>query len=469
MAGGAALVVIAVLSWMTILEKAAAPPGPAPVKFVNNTATISTSAELMSAVAPANAGRRVHLRAGTYDITHPLIVPDGMTLEGEGVMSFAPQGYAAGFSSAPHTTVRMTANTVGDVITLGNNATLRNLEIRDLEGRSGNIIAVNSRKPRDSVSAVISDVVVFNPNAAPLTSGGPVGRGLMVTTQNLPGTPDPPPHDNSRISVKFTRSVIKSPANGEGFFIFNFAASSRIAFDVSRSSIAGTSQGNGGVSRPDPVHDSEVRITSEKNLYVNELADKCILNVLGLNLTGGSGAPRAMKTVQTSRNRLVVQSVDDRIEGFKTAILATGGRSFYPASLNPPPQGNRIDLQLIGTTLVTPSCPTVRRVVDAPGAAVGTDERTEEVRDLRIVGAEIVNEGADPGEGNTVRLELSGVTGSGTRANRYANADAGYGLLPRSLQGKGNRLEVVGDPATFKRTNRSIDPAPAAEFFSRKQ
>jgi hypothetical protein len=173
-----------------------------------------------------------------------------------------------------------------------------------------------------------------------------------------------------------------------------------------------------------------------------------------------------MKLPQTLRNRLVVRSVDDRIEGFKTGVLATGGRSFYAASLNEAPRDNHIELQLIGTTISTPSCPLVRRMVGSPGTVAGTDERFERVRDLRLIGAEMVNEGADAGEGNSLRVELRGVTGSGVRANRYANADAGYGQLPRKFHGKGNRLEIVGDLETFKRTNRGIDPLPPAEFFT---
>jgi hypothetical protein len=470
-AGVAAILAIVGLSWMMYRERPAATGGVAgpQLTFVDNLATISTSAELMAALAPANAGRRVHIRAGTYDIVHPVIVPDGMTLEGEGVMGFAREGYATGFQNAPRTTLRMAANVAGDLVTLGNGVTLRNLEIVDLEGRSGNVIAVTSRRRADSVSAVISDVVTANPNQIAITPGGTVGRGLLIITRNPNAKADPPPDDGSVVSVKLTRSVIKSPGSGGGFFAFNFAANSRIALDVSRSSIGGSSEANGGVSRPDPVHDSEVRITSERNLYLNEQPDRCAVNTLGLNLTGGSGSPMATKLPETSRNRLVVRSVDDRIEGFKTAVLATGGRSFYAASLNPAPKNNHIDLKLIGTTLVTPACPPLRRVVGSPGVSVATDERSEKVRDLRLIGAEVVNEGADPGEGNSLRVELRGVTGSGARANRYANADAGYGPLPPALQGKANRLEVAGDRETFNRMNRSIDPAPGPEFFTSRR
>jgi hypothetical protein len=471
-AAGVLVIAIAGLMWITYRQRPvasnAAATGPL-VKFVDNSATISTSAELMAALAPANAGRRLHVRAGNYDIDRPLFIPDGMTLEGEGVMTFAREGYAIGFRDASHTTLRMTANVAGDLLTAGNGVTLKNLEIVDLEGRSGNGIAVPSRRPGDSISVIISDVVVVNPNQMVITPSGTIGRGLIVITRNANGKADPPPDDGSVLTVKLLRSVIRSPRSGGGFFAFNFAANSRILLDISHSSIGGSSEANGGVSRPDPVHDSEVRINSEKNIYVNELADRCVLNSLGLNLTGGSGAPIAMKLPQTLRNRLVVRSVDDRIEGFKTAVLATGGRSFYAASLNPAPKDNHIELQLIGTTISTPSCPPIRRVVGSPGTAVPTDERSESVRDLRLIGAELVNEGADAGEGNSLRVELRGVTGSGTRANRYANADAGYGLLSPEFQGKGNRLEIVGDLETFKRANRGIDPLPAAEFFTRRR
>lgn len=389
-----------------------------------------------------------------------------MTLEGEGVMAVANDGYATGFRQSPHTTMRLSVNVAGDLLTLGNKVTLRNLEIVDLDGRSGNVIAVTSRRQRDTVSVIISDVVVVNPNPIVIMPGGTVGRGLLVITRNANAKADPPPDDGSILLVKLLRSVIKSTTTGGGFFAFNFAPNSRISLDISHSSIGGSSEANGGVSRPDQVHDSEVRVTSQKNIYINEQPDRCAVNSLGLNLNGGSGAPIGVKISQALRNRLVVRSVDDRIDGFKTAVLATGGRSFYASSLNPPPKDNHIELQLIGTTISTPSCPPVRRLVGARGTAAAADERSEYVRDFRLIGSEIVNEGADTGEGNSVRAELRGITGSGKRANRFANADAGYGPLPAKSQGKGNRLEIVGDPETFARTNRRIDPQPAAQFFT---
>ena len=92
-------------------------------------------------------------------------------------------------------------------------------------------------------------------------------------------------------------------------------------------------------------------------------------------------------------------------------------------------------------------------------------EQAVKIGDLELVGGWAKNAALPAGDGNTVRAELRGVTGSGTRSNRYANAAAFSGPLPARLQGIGNRLEIVGDPQTFARTNRGINPAPGAKFF----
>ena len=467
-----ALLVIGGVRWN--MSRRAITESPAPgragavpvLKFVDNTAAISTSAELVAALAPANAGRRIRIRAGTYDIDQPLTVPDGMTLEGEGVMLFAPGGQPTGFADSPRTTLRMTANIGGDVLTLGDNVTVRNVEIADLTGRSGNVVAVVSRRPGDRVSATIVESVIVNPNPLGVGAGGALGRGLLVITRNPNMGADPPPDERAVLAVRMIRSVIQSPTGGGGFFAFNFAANSRISLEISRSLIGGSSEANGGVSRTDAVHDSEVRITSRDNRYRNEWADRCASPLLGWNLTGGSGAPIPLQLPVTTRNRLLVRSVDDRIEGFTVGILATGSRRFFTAPLNAAPKDNHIDLQLVGTTISTPPCAPTREASNTSGAGV----RTLRVADLELVGGWAQSNTFAAGDGNTVRVELRGVTGSGTRSNKYANAAtfAGGGLSAE-LQGTGNRLEIVGDSRAFMRNNRGIDPAPGAAFFTRGQ
>jgi hypothetical protein len=183
----------------------------------------------------------------------------------------------------------------------------------------------------DTVSATIIESVLVNPNVLSITAGSAYGRGLYIVTRNEKLQADPPPDEGSHLSVRMLRSIIKSPANGGGFFAFNFAANSRIDLEISRSLIGGSDEAVGGVSRPDAVHDSEVHITSQNNLYRNEWADRCAQAVLGLNLTGGGGAPIPLTLPETSRNRLIVRSMNDRIEGFTTGILATGSRRFFAA------------------------------------------------------------------------------------------------------------------------------------------
>jgi hypothetical protein len=48
---------------------------------------VSTAAQLMAALQPANAGRRIELAAGEYAVDRPLLVPDGATL-----VSLGPSG-----------------------------------------------------------------------------------------------------------------------------------------------------------------------------------------------------------------------------------------------------------------------------------------------------------------------------------------------------------------------------------------
>jgi hypothetical protein len=50
--------------------------------------------------------------------------------------------------------------------------------------------------------------------------------------------------------------------------------------------------------------------------------------------------------------------------------------------------------------------------------------------------------------------------------NQYAHAAGTSGPLPAHLQGDGNRLEFVGDAASFARINRAVAPSPGAEFFT---
>jgi hypothetical protein len=471
--GFAALVTISAVVWnvsrgkVTPESPAAAGGSNVPVlKFVGNTATVASSAELIAALVPSNAGRHILVRAGTYDLDRPLTVPDRMSLEGEGVMRFDADGHPTGFGDDTRTSLRVTSSSGGDVLTLGDGVTIRHLEISDLEGRTGNVVKVSSRRAGDSVSATIIESVIVNPNPLTIAAGGAFGRGIHITTRNANGAEAPQPDDGSVVAVRVLRSIIRSPTGGGGIFAFNFSSNSRISVEIDRSVIGGSNEANGGVSRPDAVHDSEVSITSAGNVYRNEWEDRCDALLLGWNLTGGSGAPIPLRSQATRNNHLRLRSEDDRMEGFTTAVYATGSRSFFASPQYASPSGNHVDLQLIGTTISTPRCSSSRREV--PATASAADYTSDEVRDLLLIGGFVMNTAVAAGDSNSIRVELRGVTGSGARPNVFANVATSAGLVPTRVQGVGNRLEIVGTRKSFAEVNRGIAPLPSARFFSER-
>ena len=409
------------------------------------TIVVGSSADLAAALSPANAGARVHLLAGSYAIDRPLTVPDGSVLEGEGVMQFDETGRPTGFAPGTGTTLTMAANVPGNVITLGNGSALERVAIQDLKGRPGSAVGVVSRAPNDSVSASIAEIEVFNPNAHFNGPLGPSGCGVAVRTDNPNLGAAPPAHEGATLVVSLVRSIIHSTAmTGCGLFAFNFAARGNISVSAADNVIGGGLIADGGVSWTDEVHDATVSVDSRRTVYREDYASACSDPRSGWNLTGGSSAPAPIVLPATERNTLVVHSVNDRIEGFASAVLATGSRRFFNSPVDGPSNGNGIELQMIGTTIAAAPCPGV---------------------DFKLAGA--LSFGSYwPGDGNYVRALLRGVTGSGTRANIYGNSLVGAVPLPDGLQGTGNRLEIIGSPRSFAATNTGIDPAPGAEFFT---
>jgi hypothetical protein len=414
------------------------PVSPPRQSLQDNAIVVTNAAELVAALSPSNVGRRIVVRAGTYDIDHPLTVPDWVTLEGEGTMLFDGGGLPAGFGAGVRSTMKMTMNVPGDMLTLGNGVTLRRLELVDLAGRNGNVVGVVSRAPGDRVTAS-----VFESEMVP---AGATVYGLAVQTRNATPGDNGQPHNGATISVQVARSLVRSP--GRGLFAFNFAPLGKVVIDL-HENVLGSLVANGGVSLPDEVHDAEVQIRSSGNLYRRLAANPCAVQAPGWNLTGGSGPNSSVPVFATSRNTLRMQSFGDRIEGFTTAILGIGGRRFFRAPIAGTSNDNELELEVINATLSTPSC----------GGA-------QFVRDLDLEGARADLDALAPGDGNTLRAVIRGVLGSGMRFNYYAHAAGPSGALPSAFQGTGNRLEIVGNTQAFSQTNSLIDPAPSVEFFT---
>ena len=206
---------------------------------------VTTAAELQSALSPANAGARILVRAGLYDVSQTLTVPDRATLVGEGVMSFDESGLPTGFQPSGATLLRATSALAGDVLTLGDGATIRGLVIEDVVGRlvGGHAVAVLSRAAGDFISARIEECEIVNPNLP-----GATGRGLTVQTRN----PDlEPPHEGAVLWVQMTRSIVRSPRGGFGVFAINFASHAEIRLNLESNVVGGGLNASGGVGRPD--------------------------------------------------------------------------------------------------------------------------------------------------------------------------------------------------------------------------
>jgi hypothetical protein len=390
---------------------------------------VTTAAELEAALVPANAGKQILVKAGDYVVANPLTVPDRATLVGEGEMLYDGSGLPTGMAASGRTVLRAAADLAGDILTLGNGSSLRGLFIEDVAGRAGNPVVVVSRVADDLVSAAIEECEIMNPNPSAAAPPGPTGRSVVVMTRNPNLSNDPPPHDGSMLNARISRSVMHSPGTGYGVFAINFASQAKIDIDLTSNAIGGGLGAAGGVSRPEAVTGSGIVIRSKRNLYRSDSADP---TPTGWTLSAGSTAaiPNIVSEASTS-NSLKVHSTDDRIEGFAGGIFAAGGQRVTPTS--EPVSSNSLELNIQGMHLQS---------VDA---------------DLTLFGGFSFIPGVAPGDRNKLRLSLRQATGSGTRANSYANSPDG---------GDGNRLIVDGSANSFAQTNQGIDPAPPAEFFT---
>ena len=399
---------------------------------------VSDAAGLQAALTSENEGRRIHLLRGTYQVHAPLVVPDGVILDGEGVMlgSVLPEGFENGTET--RIVPDASAPFAGDLLTLGHGATIRALIVEDIPRRSGNVVAVHSRAPADRVSASIERCEIVNPKANGAGPDGPLGRGLAVLTRNGSLGAAPPPDEDAEVSVTLTRSIIRSTAGASAIFAINFASRGDVTITASLNRIYGSIEITGGVSRPDEVKDARLTVHSEWNEY-STLGGAPV----AWTIDGGSGAPVPNFVAPgTSGNVVRLTSIGDRVEGFPAGVAATAGKRHN--STSGPTSNNVVDLRLIGLRLET----------EGPNAA-----------DLILHGA-----GADgqyaPGDDNILRVLMVGVSGSGSRQNSYANEiDAGQALN----LGTGNRLEVLGSETSFGVLNPEIVPAPPAEFFRGRQ
>jgi hypothetical protein len=384
----------------------------------SHTIVVSSVAALKAALVDANAGRRILVRRGVYELDVALRVPNRVRLEGEG-------------SGA--TLLKALPSVAGDVVTLGDGTTLRDLAVEDSAGRLGNVVAVGSQRRADSVTATIVACRLVTPNPTGGAMNGPTGVALTVLTNNR-NRGDPPAADaGARVRVRIERSVLRAGGRGFALFAANFAPRGRIALEITRSELNGTVEISGGISRPDEVSRASVVVDSRRNTYALPLPGAVAWSILG-----GTGPPFPVVGARTFDNAVRVVSRRDRIAGAQTGIRAHAGRRFDPVV--GPSSHNLVDLRLH------------RLTIDTSGA------------DL-VLEAAVAFAAVAPGDGNVLHVDIHRSTGSGTRANRYAHSRT-FGPPTPGTEGIGNRLEVAGTQQRFLRTNEQIDPAPPREFFT---
>lgn len=390
---------------------------------------VQTAQQLVASLQPDNAGRRIRIVRGDYEVDRPLVVPDGAALEGEGVMAIGPDGLPAGLAPGTATTIRATGAFDGHLLTLGHGSALRGLRLLDVGNaasqpapRRGNVVYVASRAPRDVIVAAVDDCEIVTDQAIGFSEVGPQGHGLVVLTLN-PNLGEPPAaHGGARVELAVRRSIVRTHV-GAAVFANNFAPDGEIRLLLEGNRIEGYLIASGGTTRPEQVHDARTVVESYGNLYRRTGLDR-----FGWHLLGASTAPHVREAPGQggARNSLRVTSRDDRIEGFRVGIQAAAARRLGLAS--EPLNDNRLEIDLRGTRIQTEGEGAADLVMRA---TVSEIEQQKEPMELPA------------GDRNVLRLQMSGVTGSGQRRNVFADV---VGPLEPANFGTGNQLQVVGGP-----------------------
>jgi hypothetical protein len=278
-----------------------------------------------------------------FVVNAPLVVSDGVTLQGAGVMQ-PPDGLPVGFQG-PKTTIKAGSGFKGNLVTLGNDSSLRRLilegaseAIEDDEGRGGNTVAVASRRRNDIVSATIVDCELINTITSAGVKDAPSGGAILVYTRNPNRGDVPLPHEDAHVTLALTRSIIRTPNDGKAVFAMNFASRGHVTINLKSNNIGGPLDVIGGLARPDAVVGAKTTLISERNHYKPKQRNE----VEGWQIIGGSTPPfesaAPVPNSNADSNTASANSKDDQIEDFQVGIVAVGGRrldsNYGPCSNN---------------------------------------------------------------------------------------------------------------------------------------
>lgn len=408
---------------------------------------ISTIAGLRAALAAASARTVIRLAPGEYVLDGPLVIPDRVELIGSGRMAIGPGGRATGMQPDGLSVLFVRGAWSGNAIELGHRSALRRLRVVDeagagdaaTDGMMRNLVVVSSRGPNDVVEASIEDSELVTRQSFGVGHADPLGRAIGVWTRNP--RESGPVHTGAAVTLTLRRSVVSAP-DSNALMAINFAERGTATVRIRDSRLEGALSAAAGTSRPDYVTGATTTIQSSNTEY---LATGGFFRV-GWHLFGGSGAPHPGlgSPPGADDNRLRMESAGDRIEGFQVGILAAAGRRV--GGLSGPSSGNRLELETKDLVIVTEG----ERAADVLWYGALAES------------ARGGNERLPPGAGNLMTVRMTRTIGSGPRANRYADLE---GAAAGSPDESGNRLQVLGSPAGFRRQNPGVSPAPGDELF----
>ena len=370
-------------------------------------------------------------------------MPDGVSLVGSGEMQGGK--LPTGFKPQTETKIVALASLKGDVVTLGDGASLQKLTIADVADRSGNAVGVRSRAPFDSVTASIVECEIVNPSEGGGNVDGPEGGGIVVMTRNPGGPAAPRPDTGARVELSMSRSIVRSAKGASALFAINSASAGRLDIHLTENRFEGRLDVVGGIPRGDEVTGAEIAIHSSDNLYAPLVPFPNAWTIVG----GSSPPPFFPSGPGASSGHVRVDSSGDRIEKTVLGIMAMASRRF--GMQFGPNSDNRVVLNVRALTLKTIAAEGVRPA------------------DFVLAGAASMGPGPDPelsefppGDRNVVSVLLRDTKGSRRRANSYA--DVSGPRFPWNV-GIGNRLEFFGTTVEFANSNSQINPAPPDKFF----
>jgi hypothetical protein len=317
---------------------------------------IITADELIDALRHAHPGDTIHLPIQVYTVDVPLLVPDGVTLQGAGVMQVV-DGLPDRLGTP--TTIKAGPGLRGNLLTLGNQSSLRGLVLRganqtveDDAGCGGNTVAVASRGLQDIVSATIVECELHNQITSGGGTDGPTGGAILAYTRNPKQGADPAPHEDAQVTLTLTLSIVRTPRDGKAVFAMNFASRGKVTIVLTTNDIGGPLDVVGGLARPDAVVGATTTVNSTGNHYSPPQSGS---DAAGWQITGGSTPPlpsaAPVPNSNADSNTASANSADDQIEDFQDGIVAVGGRRLD--SNHGPCSNNTVNLTLTGMTLAT--------------------------------------------------------------------------------------------------------------------